>query len=627
MANLESSTHGSRVGRNLTMFAPVICSNKAWKCKNVQPLDSVKTKHGFHNISKVLFKLVDHLYSSMHLIEPIRSCIDEIIRTTGSGLKSMILDEFTTGVISAGYAKSDMLLREVYLFEYIDTIFESTERLNHMKCIAILRPTKDNIELLCRELRRPHYRTYHLYFTCRIGTTIIEKLGEADETEVVRCVRELPIDFQPITPFIFTLQSANKTFDLSNNNWHAEGFKRVSDGLASAMIALRMNPIIRFQTQSLLCRSLAEEVGQVLKNEAKMNKSWRQSAPFDVNSLLLIIDRRSDLITPIVNKWTYYSMIHELFDIKNNRISLVDVPNRQPKDPKEMLVFIENDEFFDENYYKNYGELGTTLKLAIETLKDTTKSQYKVETMEDMKRFIDEYPETKRYASNLHNHVFLMSEISRQVTEHLLIDISECEQELACGMSSNSEILKKLKQYVSSNLIRPIDAIRLVSLYTVCRPDRSSQLSELMKLLRTRKDITPEEVKFIEQLRQFTLTKPQNPLDETVQQVTRMIVQGVKGVENVLTQYKPNLAKIIDDLRRGNKLRESDFAFCGERYRDEAPKKIVVFFVGGMTFDEALIADQYNRSSSSGLQVVVGGTIVHNFKTFMKEVKACCGEV
>jgi hypothetical protein len=79
-----------------------------------------------------------------------------------------------------------MLLREVYLFEYIDTIFESTERMNHVKRIVILRVTKENIERLCCELVRPHYPTYNIYFTNRIGTATIEKLAEADETDVYK---------------------------------------------------------------------------------------------------------------------------------------------------------------------------------------------------------------------------------------------------------------------------------------------------------------------------------------------------------------------------------------------------------------------------------------------------------
>lgn len=61
-----------------------------------------------------------------------------------------------------GYSRSEMLLREVYIFERIETLFETDEKLSLMKCIVILRPTKDNIQLLCEELNRPHYRSYYL---------------------------------------------------------------------------------------------------------------------------------------------------------------------------------------------------------------------------------------------------------------------------------------------------------------------------------------------------------------------------------------------------------------------------------------------------------------------------------
>lgn len=387
------------------------------------------------------------------------------------------------------------------------------------------------------------------------------------------------------------------------------------------MIALQINPLVRYQTQSQQCKILAEKVSQMIKNESLANKTWRKAAPFDVNNLLLIVDRRNDLITPLVNKWTYYAMIHEQLNIINGRVSLLESPNRQPKDPEEMLISIEKDHFFEENYFRNYGELGSTLKEAVENLKSTTKSQHKVETMEDMKRFIDEYPETKRLASSLHNHVFLMSELTRIVTEHNIITISECEQEMACSLTSHSEILKKIKQYVSSSVVRPLDSMRLVCLYAVCHPEKPS-LADLAKLLKTRPDVSAIDIEFIKQLRRFVLSKPQNPLDETVQQMTRMIVQGVKGVENTLTQHKPSIAKIIDELsKKGHKLRESDFAFHGERFKEEPPKKLIVFVVGGTTYDEALIADQINRTGCGGMQVIIGGTSIHNFKTFMEEVR------
>lgn len=428
------------------------------------------------------------------------------------------------------------------------------------------------------------------------------------------------MDYNPVNPFLFCIKSESRTLDLKNGDWFPEGLKRVSEGLASLLIGLQINPIIRFQTQSQPCKALANEVGSIIKNEYKINKSWEEVAPLDNNSLLLIIDRRNDLITPILNKWLYYPMIHELFTIRNNRINLANVPNRQEKDPKELLISVENDRFFEENYYKNYGELGTTLRLAVENLKTAKKSQQEVDTLEGMRRFIDEYPEAKRYATSVQNHVFLMSEMTRLVSEYKLIEVSECEQELVCSLASTSDTLKKMRQLVTDETVRRIDAVRLVSLYTVCKSDKSG-LASLKKHLKSRKDIVKEDLEFINQLEEFNLSKPQNPFDETVQHVARMIVQGVKGVDNVLTQYKPPLTKIIDDLRKVNRLKETDFAFSGERYRDGPPKRIIIFSIGGTTYEEALIVDKCNRTSPADVKIIIGGTNIHNFESFKDEVR------
>jgi hypothetical protein len=36
--------------------------------------------------------------------------------------------------------------------------------------------------------------------------------------------------------------------------------------------------------------------------------------------VLLIIDRRSDPVTPLLMQWTYQAMVHEVLGIRNNRI-------------------------------------------------------------------------------------------------------------------------------------------------------------------------------------------------------------------------------------------------------------------------------------------------------------------
>lgn len=60
------------------------------------------------------------------------------------------------------YAQSEILQKEVYLFERLDS--PGREMMKHLNCIAFLRPTKENVELLAQELRMPKYG---LYFICK----------------------------------------------------------------------------------------------------------------------------------------------------------------------------------------------------------------------------------------------------------------------------------------------------------------------------------------------------------------------------------------------------------------------------------------------------------------------------
>ena len=46
----------------------------------------------------------------------------------------------------------------------------------------------------------------------------------------------------------------------------------------------------------------------------------------DVSPLLIILDRKEDPVTPILNQWTYQAMIHELLTIRKNIVDLSHVP-------------------------------------------------------------------------------------------------------------------------------------------------------------------------------------------------------------------------------------------------------------------------------------------------------------
>lgn len=96
--------------------------------------------------------------------------------------------------------------------------------------------------------------------------------------------------------------------------------------------------------------------------------------------------------------------------------------------------------------------------------------------------------------------------------------------------------------------------------------------------------------------------------------------KGLKGVENVYTQHSPRLELTLQNLIKG-RLREQQYPFVegGGSTRDK-PQDIILFIVGGVTFEEAKSVSQIN-ASSPGIRIVLGGTSVHNSTTFLEEME------
>ena len=100
--------------------------------------------------------------------------------------------------------------------------------------------------------------------------------------------------------------------------------------------------------------------------------------------------------------------------------------------------------------------------------------------------------------------------------------------------------------------------------------------------------------------------------------------RGLQGVENVYTQHSPRLEATLQNLIKA-RLKEQQYPFVegGGSTRDK-PQDIIVFMIGGATYEEAKMIAQIN-ASSPGIRVVLGGTSIHNSTTFMKEVEDAVG--
>uniref|UniRef100_A0A0D2ZXJ5 Vacuolar protein sorting-associated protein 45 homolog n=1 Tax=Brassica oleracea var. oleracea TaxID=109376 RepID=A0A0D2ZXJ5_BRAOL len=109
--------------------------------------------------------------------------------------------------------------------------------------------------------------------------------------------------------------------------------------------------------------------------------------------LLLVIDRRDDPVTPLLNQWTYQAMVHELIGLQDNKVDLRAIGSL-PKDQQvEVVLSSEQDAFFKSNMYENFGDIGMNIKRMVDDFQQVAKSNQNIQTVEDMARFVDNYPE------------------------------------------------------------------------------------------------------------------------------------------------------------------------------------------------------------------------------------------
>ncbi|OPL17896.1 hypothetical protein AM593_10138, partial [Mytilus galloprovincialis] len=131
-------------------------------------------------------------------------------------------------------------------------------------------------------------------FSNVISKQDVKVLAEADDQEVVREVQEFFGDYVAVSPHLFTL---NINGCCQGPNWSTDSLARSTQGLTSVLLSLKKCPMIRYQNSSETARRLAESVRQTINKEAALFE-FRKT---DVAPILLILDRRDDAVTPILN--------------------------------------------------------------------------------------------------------------------------------------------------------------------------------------------------------------------------------------------------------------------------------------------------------------------------------------
>jgi len=197
----------------------------------------------------------------MDVVKAVETYVSKLVSTPTS-MKVLLLDSHTTPIVSLASTQSTLLSHQVYLTDRIDN--KKRDRMPHMKCVCFLQSSDDSLAALQIELSEPKYGEYYLYFSNILTKSVIERLAEVDEYEVVREVQEYFADYSPLLPSLFSLNhtptAAKPLYGSTFNAWDPAALERSVQGISAVLLSLKKKPIIRYEKMSSMAKKLAVEM-------------------------------------------------------------------------------------------------------------------------------------------------------------------------------------------------------------------------------------------------------------------------------------------------------------------------------------------------------------------------------
>lgn len=578
-----------------------------------------------------------------------KNILGKITQWNQDRIKLLLLDKNTTSTISMCATQTELLEHEIYI---VDTI-ENMERdvMRHLKCLVYVKPTEESIECLIRELSNPKYGEYHLFFSNKIAKNYLERLAEADDMESVVKVEEIFQDYQIVNQHLFTLDLNPNRILLENGLiWDEFYLKECTNNLISLLLSLKIRPnIIRYDSSSKTTLALAKSI----ENEIKKDTQQLFDFPYDPStpSSLIILDRYDDPVTPLLQPWTYQSMIHEYIGIKRNMVDLSHVPNID-KDLEKVTLSSKQDSFFRETMYLNFGELGDKVKQYVSNYKDKAKINSAVNSIEDIKEFIEKYPEIKKLSGNVSKHMALVGELDRQLNSKDIWGLSEIEQNLSVH-KDNLEDYNTVLRYLRNPKLASFYKLKLACIYMI-RYDEiyydndSKNIEKISQIVDILKEfLAIEDINYLHKFRNMYLEKIKsskksenletNRKDDLLTELAKKFNTKIDlhrnrnqhnpASDNIYMQHVPKLSQLLSDLSK-NTLAESKYKCLINSAVDTTSNQllqtqdVIIFIVGGVTYEESRLVEQFNTAMvNNRMRIILGGTSILSTRDFLESLR------
>lgn len=390
----------------------------------------------------------------------------------------------------------DIMERQISIVESLD---KKRAPFKDMAAVYVLAPTKDSVQKLIADYEDKtkvlYGKSIFLFFLGPIPPSLIEQIkGCKQLIKRLKALSEINVDFliQESRAFTVDVDAPFGSYILRSSAVSSPE-RLVADKLVTVCATLNEYPYIRYKQSSGVCNSLATTFKIKMDEYVKSNPSWWYHGSGKCptrngereRSTLLLLDRASDCLTPLMHDFTYQAMVHDLLTIEGDKITYraEKADNPSEKEDKDVLLN-EKDNIWVEMRGNHIAQVIEVLSARInEVVNSSTTRVHKGSSssmsISELASALKDLPEYREVMSKLSQHLHIAHDCMDKFNRAGLLDLADIEQTLATGKDEDGRS-PKLTETISrceSALIRlqdPDDRLRLILIATISQNGLSS---------------------------------------------------------------------------------------------------------------------------------------------------------
>ena len=577
--------------------------------------------------------------------------MNEVIRATAkehnkelgrTEWRVLIVDNQTVRMLSACTKMHELTAEGITI---VETIEKRREPLAAMEAIYLITPSEKSIRGLINDFQsqsRNQYRAAHVYLTEACKDSLFKELAQSSAVEKIRTLREINMSFLPFERQVFLLDKPSEYqvfYDQKVPSTRSPEMEQLAEQLATLCCSLGEYPTIRYRADYE--RNL--EFAQLVQQKLDAYKADEPAMCEKTKSVLLILDRGFDTVSPLLHELTLQAMAHDLLQIEGNVFRYTN----SEKEDKEVLLD-EHDDLWVEMRHQHIAVVMDNVNKKIKKFSQEKITKGK-DNLRDLAQLVKKMPQHKKEYAQVCTHFHLAELLNEKYKGHV-DKLCKVEQDLAMGTDEDnkkiSDHMRKIMPVLLDDSLTLEDKIRIILLYIQSKNGITEE--NLTKLVQ-HSQIPNEERDMITNLSLLGCDVVVEGANKKPSWQTRRKDRS-NDQPFVTSRWTPVLKDIIEDCI-DEKLDRDHFPFLigqnggaqlssgatssgrygGWHSKDKSNQKnvprVIVYVIGGITHSESRVGyevtnDKKGLAKSKGnWEILVGGSQILTPETFLQQVK------